>query len=156
MISEQPGNLKGDKKRDTLCLGTRGYAAPEQYGDSGETDGRTDIYGLGSNLYYLLTGHDPGTAPYEICPIRRWDPWLSPGLVKNRPEMHQKKPEDRYPSCKALMYDLEHYKQLNRKYKRRQKPEMERIPGCFFHDAMCGDGSSGILESRRKGTGKVL
>ena len=54
-------------------------------------------------------GHDPGTAPYEICPIRRWDPWLSPGLERIVQKCTRKKPEDRYPSCKALMYDLEHY-----------------------------------------------
>ena len=29
---------------DTTCLGTRGYAAPEQFGGRGQTDARTDIY----------------------------------------------------------------------------------------------------------------
>ena len=31
---------------DTVCLGTVGYAAPEQFGGQGQTDARTDIYGL--------------------------------------------------------------------------------------------------------------
>ena len=29
---------------DTTCLGTQGYAAPEQFGGQGQTDARTDIY----------------------------------------------------------------------------------------------------------------
>ena len=35
---------------DTRCLGTQGYAAPEQYGGHGQTDGRTDIYNLGATM----------------------------------------------------------------------------------------------------------
>lgn len=31
---------------DTVCLGTIGYAAPEQFGRMGQTDARTDIYCL--------------------------------------------------------------------------------------------------------------
>ena len=38
---------------DTTCLGTRGYAAPEQFGGRGQTDARTDIYCLGATLYHL-------------------------------------------------------------------------------------------------------
>lgn len=37
---------------------TPGYSPPEQYGQ-GNTDARTDIYGLGATIYYLLTGLEP-------------------------------------------------------------------------------------------------
>lgn len=45
---------------DEQPLGSRGFAAPEQFGDargSGlfNTDIRTDIYGIGTTMYYLLT-----------------------------------------------------------------------------------------------------
>ena len=40
---------------DTYFMGTRGTAAPEQYG-FGQSDIRTDIYGIGRTLLYLLTG----------------------------------------------------------------------------------------------------
>lgn len=49
----QPG-----KRRDTVMMGTEGYAAPEQFGFS-QTDERTDIYGLGVLFNYLLTGKFP-------------------------------------------------------------------------------------------------
>jgi hypothetical protein len=44
-----------DASRDTSLIGTRGFAAPEQYGFS-QSDARTDIYALGVLLNYLLCG----------------------------------------------------------------------------------------------------
>lgn len=44
---------------DTTCLGTVGYAAPEQFGGMGQTDARTDVYGLGVTLYHLITNMNP-------------------------------------------------------------------------------------------------
>ncbi|WP_051236505.1 serine/threonine-protein kinase [Paenibacillus pinihumi] len=40
---------------DTQWLGTPGFAAPEQSGGA-QTDARTDIFGLGALLYYLVSG----------------------------------------------------------------------------------------------------
>lgn len=45
---------------DELALGSRGFAAPEQYGSEKgiglfNTDIRTDIYGIGTTMYYLKT-----------------------------------------------------------------------------------------------------
>ena len=47
-----------DKARDTIPLGTPGYAPPEQYGRT-QTGPRSDIYSLGATLQTLLTGRDP-------------------------------------------------------------------------------------------------
>ena len=46
---------KGEADSDTRFFGTRGYAAPEQYGFA-QTDARADVYSLGVLLRYLLTG----------------------------------------------------------------------------------------------------
>ena len=67
---------------DTTCLGTVGYAAPEQFGGMGQTDARTDIYCLGATLYHLVTGMNPCEPPYEIKPIREINPSLSSGLER--------------------------------------------------------------------------
>ncbi len=44
--------------RDTMLLGSPGYAPPEQYGKA-QTTVQSDIYGLGATLRTLLTGKDP-------------------------------------------------------------------------------------------------
>ena len=105
---------------DTTCLGTQGYAAPEQFGGQGQTDGRTDIYCLGATLYHLVTGHNPCLPPYEMYPIRQWNPNLSSGLEEIIWKCTQKNPNDRYQSCAELMYALEHYDELDHEYKKKQ------------------------------------
>ncbi|MET3941334.1 serine/threonine protein kinase [Paenibacillus sp. PvP094] len=48
-------SFKAQHIEDTVKLGTAGFAAPEQYG-TGQTDARSDLYGLGALLLYLMTG----------------------------------------------------------------------------------------------------
>ena len=106
---------------DTSYLGTRGYAAPEQFGGMGQTDARTDIYCLGTTMYHLVTGHNPGEPPFELYPIRYWNPQLSPGLEYIIAKCVQNNPDDRYNSCAEVMYDLQNYKELDRGYKKTAK-----------------------------------
>ena len=111
---------KSQNLEDTVCLGTRGYAAPEQYGGHGQTDARTDIYCLGATMYHLLTGHNPSEPPYEMYPIRHWNPELSKGLEAIILKCTQKNPIDRYQSCAELMYALEHIQEEDADYRKKQ------------------------------------
>lgn len=106
---------------DTTYLGTKGYAAPEQFGGMGQTDARTDIYNLGATLYHLVTGQNPSLPPYEFYPIRYWNPQLSAGLEQIIMKCIQNNPDDRYSSCAEVMYDLQHYKELEKSYTRHSK-----------------------------------
>lgn len=110
---------------DTVSLGTKGYAAPEQFGGKGQTDARTDIYCLGVTLYHLVTGHSPSEPPYEIYPIRHWNPQLSAGLEAIIQKCTQVNPSDRYQSCAELLYALHHYEEYGAAYKARQKKKLK-------------------------------
>ena len=53
--------VKEDQDNDTVCLGTRTTAAPEQFG-FGQTDEKTDVYAVGMLLTYLVSGgYDTGS-----------------------------------------------------------------------------------------------
>ena len=106
---------------DTTCLGTQGYAAPEQFGGHGQTDARTDIYNLGATIYHLVTGHNPAKPPYEMYPIRQWNPHLSSGLEQIIIKCTRGNPDSRYQSCSELMYALEHYDEMDYEYLKSQK-----------------------------------
>lgn len=109
---------------DTTCLGTIGYAAPEQFGGMGQTDARTDIYCLGATLYHLVTGRNPSEPPYEMKPIREINPSLSGGLERIILKCTQRNPEDRYQSTAELMYDLHNYEVIDDAYKEKQKKKL--------------------------------
>ena len=98
---------------DTTCLGTQGYAAPEQFGGMGQTDERTDIYSLGATLYRLVTGHDPSQPPYEMYPITHWNARLSTGLEGIIRRCTCKNPQDRYQTIAEVKYALGHYRDLD-------------------------------------------
>lgn len=104
---------KGANSKDTIPLGTPGYAAPEQYNDpsrqyqTGVTDARTDIYSLGVTLYHLLTGKDPTRPPYDILPIRQVNPNLSPTLEKIIIKCTQRDPDKRFQSAAEMLWALE-------------------------------------------------
>lgn len=118
---------KAENLADTVSLGTKGYAAPEQFGGKGQTDARTDVYCLGVTLYHLLTGQNPCEPPYEIYPIRYWNPQLSSGLESIILKCTQLNPDDRYQSCAELLYALEHYNEMDDDYRKMQKKRLNKF-----------------------------
>ena len=105
---------------ETTGIGTRGYAAPEQYGGLGRTDARTDIYCLGLSMYHMLTNVNPCVTLVTDKSIRAVNPALSRGLDAIILKCTQDNPDDRYQTCAELMYDLENYQNLEPLYKRKQ------------------------------------
>ena len=110
---------------DTTWLGTRGYAAPEQFGGHGQTDARTDIYCLGATLYHLLTGKSPAETNYAILPLGQLNPSLAQsGWEEVVAKCCQPDPNDRYQSCAELMYALETLPQRGVLAKRRRAVQL--------------------------------
>ena len=128
---------KEQNVEDTVSLGTKGYAAPEQFGGKGQTDPRTDIYCLGVTLYHLVTGQNPCEPPYELYPIRHWKPELSAGLESIILKCTQMNPQDRYSSCAELLYALQHYEEEDEAYKKQLKRKLKIFVGTLVASVVC-------------------
>ncbi len=93
--------------QDNICLGTRGYAAPEQYEDShSQSDTRTDIYGFGAILFFMLTGRDPDGRKKTFQRVRFLRPDISDLLYQIMIRCTKTDPEERYNGADSLLYDL--------------------------------------------------
>lgn len=100
------------------AFGTPYYIAPEQIRGEVDIDFRADIYSLGATLYHLVTGRVPfeGPTPAAVMHKHLKEPLtppdhvntsLSVGLGEVVEVMMAKQREDRYPSTKDLLLDLE-------------------------------------------------
>jgi serine/threonine-protein kinase len=96
--------FKPDQTRDTMIIGTPGYAAPEQYGPH-QTDERSDIYSLGATLHHLLSGQAP--TGWLIPPLSQVAPHVSPGLARIVACATEPDPTRRYQQVSALRRDVE-------------------------------------------------
>ena len=87
----KPGNVN-----DTEFLGTRGYAAPEQFGlfDLGQTDQRTDIHNLGITIKNLLGEDYHGRLKKFLDRCTALDP------------------NQRYQSVNELIRDIKHSRKI--------------------------------------------
>ena len=136
---------KEGKEGDTEAIGTRGYAAPEQFGGRGQTDARTDIYSLGVTLYHLVTGKNPAEPPYEIYPIRHWDQTLSSGLEWLIQKCTQLNPGDRYQSCAEVTYVLENLDKFEGAYQKKLRGKVNAFLACAISGVVFGIGCAGFL-----------
>lgn len=92
---------------DTICIGTAGFAAPEQFGGIGQSTPKTDIFCLGATLYNMITGHSPCDYPAGILPLEKWDPKLANvplGYIINKCTRND--PDERYQTAVELREDL--------------------------------------------------
>jgi PAS domain S-box-containing protein len=109
------------------ALGTPASMAPEQaMGWHDEIDHRTDIYGLGTVLYEILTGRQPfaGDSTREVMrrvlaepplPPRQLWPDVPPGLEAVCLRALAKKPEDRYAEATELATAVQQWQESERR-----------------------------------------
>ncbi len=99
------------QSKDTVCLGTDGYAPIEQY--SGRTEPRSDLYALGATLYHLLTNKVPAAAPTRVAsvdsfvPPRQIVPTISAAMeavILRAMEIH---PTQRYADAEEMLAALD-------------------------------------------------
>lgn len=89
-----------DKAADTVALGTKGFAPPEQY--VAQTDERSDIYALGATLRYLLTGYSPYSCSASDYPAIYAATGLSDKMIRILDKCTALNPDERYQSDSEL------------------------------------------------------
>lgn len=117
---------KQGSNADTTYIGTKGYAAPEQFGKA-QTDARTDIYSLGVTMYHLLTGKSPYEPPYQFVSVRQLVPELSHGIEYILNKCVQSEPSDRYQTVDELVDDLDHIYRFDRAWQKYQNAKRIRV-----------------------------
>ncbi len=99
--------------------GTPHYMSPEQT-QGGELDGRSDLFSLGSVLYFLATGREPFRAPQPLAILRkivtesplppaRIHPPIPQPLSRLILRLLEKEPGQRFSSAEATQEILEQY-----------------------------------------------
>jgi serine/threonine protein kinase len=96
--------FKPEKTRDTMALGTPGYAAPEAIG--GQTDERSDLYSLCVTLLQLLTLIDPGRSMFNLPPARKLNPQVSIDMENLLIKGTQAKRDLRWSSAAEMRLEL--------------------------------------------------
>src|SRR5260221_725278 len=99
-------HLKPGQEKDTIALGSPGYAAPEQYGTA-QTTQQSDVYSLGATLHHLLTGNDPSEDPFRLPPIRTLQANLPVALETLLTEMLELKASERPASIAGVKERLQ-------------------------------------------------
>jgi peptide/nickel transport system substrate-binding protein/oligopeptide transport system substrate-binding protein len=99
-------HLKPGQEKDTIALGSPGYAAPEQYG-SAQTTQQSDVYSLGATLHHLLTGNDPSENPFRLPPVRTLQATLPVALETLLTEMLELKASERPASIAGVKERLQ-------------------------------------------------
>ncbi len=117
-LAREISDYKTAQSEQGRAYGTPYYISPEQIRGEINIDFRADIYSLGATLYHMVTGKVPfeGSTPSsvmhkhlkeELVPPDHLNTKLSAGMAEIIEGMLAKQRDDRYPSTKDLIADLE-------------------------------------------------
>lgn len=113
---------------DNIPIGTRGYAAPEQFKKEPITES-VDIYALGATIYQLLTGINPRSfeGADEFIPLREIDSSLSEGIEYIVAKCLQEDLELRYSTIEEVVHDIENIQKIGQEYENKKKLKKQKI-----------------------------
>ncbi|MFK7819858.1 MAG: serine/threonine-protein kinase [Planctomycetaceae bacterium] len=138
---EDEGDNSLTRAHDEKVIGTADYLSPEQALDSHLVDTRSDLYGLGGTLYFLLTGRPPfnqGSLAQRILAHQTKEPDSLSNLVPDMNRdlesivrgMMKKDPKDRFQSAQDVAAALTRWLSVNGSaaWKTRNARLLESLP----------------------------
>ena len=130
-------------------LGAPDYAAPEQYAEDAEVDGRTLVYNVGALMYHLMTGHNPGSTPFALPPLQSLNPSVSDRCTEMIEKATRNDSASRYSGLPELGKAIAVAIQSKPSKRKGGTQRLERIPlpggGNFRVDNSKGSGLTGIF-----------
>jgi serine/threonine-protein kinase len=157
---EDEGEHSLTRAHDERVIGTADYLSPEQALDSHTVDPRSDLYGLGGTLYFLMTGRPPfnkGSLAQRILAHQTKEPDSLLELVPNMNAdldaivrgMMKKDADDRFQSASDVAAALTRWLAVNgtegwktRNYRLLETlPQAPRLGANASHDDDDGDSS---------------
>lgn len=110
------------------ALGTRGFAAPEQKVKGSPYDLRSDIFGVGRTMYYMLTGLNPSViGEKNLRGIREVNPSVSIGLERVVNKCMEEDVNKRYQSIEEVLYDIQNYNKLDYSYRKKIRRKVDTV-----------------------------
>lgn len=95
----------GDSGR-SIAMGTRGYAAPEQYGDH-PFDHRVDLYALGVVMHQLLSKEHPRDFKGQLPPVEHYATAVDKELAALIARATDPDPDKRFSTAQSLKTKLQ-------------------------------------------------
>lgn len=92
--------------RAAVPVGTKGYAAPEQFIRNGLIDSRADLYGFGAVLFHMLTGRHPSGIEGNLIEAITEERVISKGMKRILSRCVKRNPEERYRFSEEIKRDL--------------------------------------------------
>ncbi|MBI2265012.1 MAG: serine/threonine protein kinase [Armatimonadetes bacterium] len=97
----------GNRTRGIHSLSAKmGYAAPELFGEGGDTSAQCHVYAVGAMLHQLLSRRDPASSPFVFPPLGSLNPQVSPRLEKVIEKATRYNAEERHGTLLELKKDL--------------------------------------------------
>lgn len=138
-----------EMQADTVCIGTAGFAAPEQFGGIGQSTPRTDVFCMGATLYNMVTGHSPCEKPMGILPLEQWNPALANSPISEIiVKCTRNDPDERYQTALELYEDLRRASEGT--YRSTKKGTTGNLWQSVHGMGMITSGLSGLLPKNRQ------
>jgi serine/threonine protein kinase len=156
---ELSGTLADVTQTEGLTFGTPAFTSPEQ--NLGQpVDRRTDVYSLGTTLYYMLTGKTPYTAVNRAQlamafqgppppPPSTFNAGIGAELDRIVMKMIAVRPGERYPTCRHVVQAMRAYLAQDARPRRRDGEQRHLTKALILAGAACIVGLAAWLTAGR-------